>query len=122
MKFMLMVHETTRPTAEPPAELFAAIGALGAENTANGSLIEVGGLLPIEAGAVVRLASDAITTTDGPFVETRELVGGFAVYDVADAAAAAAKAEAFLDAHRKTWPGWEGWIEVRGLMDVQRPA
>ena len=122
MKFMLMVHETTRPTAEPPAELFAAIGALGAENTANGSLIEVGGLLPIEAGAVVRLASDAITTTDGPFVETRELVGGFAVYDVADAAAAATKAEAFLDAHRKTWPGWEGWIEVRGLMDVQRPA
>jgi len=122
MKFMLMVHETTRPTAEPPAELFAAIGALGAENTANGSLIEVGGLLPIEAGAVVRLASDAITTTDGPFVETRELVGGFAVYDVADAAAAATKAEAFLDAHRKTWPGWEGWIEVRGLMDIQQPA
>jgi hypothetical protein len=122
MKFMLMVHETTRPTAEPPAELFAAIGALGAENTANGSLIEVGGLLPIEAGAVVRLASDAITTTDGPFVETRELVGGFAVYDVADVTAAAVKAEAFLDAHRKAWPGWEGWIEVRGLMDVQQPA
>src|SRR5262245_59205211 len=121
MKYMLMVHETKRP-GEPPAELFAAIGALGAENTANGSLIEVGGLLPIEAGAVVRLASDAITTTDGPFVETRELVGGFAVYDVADAAAAAAKAEAFLDAHRKTWPGWEGWIEVRGLMGVQQPA
>jgi hypothetical protein len=122
MKFMLMVHETTRPTDEPPVELFAAIGALGAENTANGSLVEVGGLLPIEAGAVVRLASDAISTTDGPFVETRELVGGFAVYDVPDVAAAAAKAEAFLDAHRKTWPGWEGWIEVRGLMDVQQPS
>jgi hypothetical protein len=122
MKFMLLVHETTRPTAEPPAELFAAIGALGAENTANGSLVEVGGLLPIQAGSVVTLAGDAITTTDGPFVEARELVGGYAVYEVADTAAANDKAEVFLDAHRKTWPGWEGWVEVRALFDNPQPS
>jgi hypothetical protein len=122
MKFMLMVHEVTRPTAEPPAELFAAIGALGAENTANGSLIEVGGLLPIQAGAVVRLADDTITTTDGPFVETRELVGGYAVYELPDAATAVTKAEAFLGAHRKSWPGWEGWVEVRAMVDGQKSA
>jgi hypothetical protein len=116
MKFMLMVHETTRPTAEPPAELFAAIGALGAQETANGTLIEVGGLLPIEAGAVVTLAGGAITTTDGPFVETRELVGGYSVYELPDAKAATEKADAFLAAHRDTWPGWEGWVEVRAVM------
>lgn len=120
-KYMLMVHETTRPTAEPPAELFAAIGALGAENTASGALVEVGGLMPIEAGAVVTLAGDAITTTDGPFVEARELVGGYAVYDVPDVTAAAKKAEAFLAAHQQTWPGWEGWVEVRGLVDQTAP-
>jgi hypothetical protein len=120
MKFMLMVHEVTRPTAEPPAELFAAIGALGAKNTANGSLVEVGGLLPVEAGAVVRLAGSAVTTVDGPFVETKELVGGFAVYEVPDVKAAVEKAEDFLEAHRQTWPGWEGWIEVRGLMEQPR--
>ena len=119
---MMLVHEVTRPTTQPPAELFAAIGALGAENTANGSLIEVGGLLPIEAGSVVRLAGGAITTTDGPFVETRELVGGYAVYDVPDIAAASRKAEAFLDAHRSTWPGWEGWVEVRALLDAPPAA
>jgi hypothetical protein len=117
MKFMLMVHEVTRPTVEPPAGLFAAIGALGAENTANGSLVEVGGLMPIETGAVVRLAGGAITTTDGPFVETKELVGGFAVYDVPDATVAAKKAADFLEAHRATWPGWEGWVEVRSFVD-----
>ena len=116
MRFMLMVHETYRP-GDPPAELYAGIGALGAENTANGSLVEVGGLLPIEAGAVVRLAGGAVTTTDGPFVETRELVGGYAVYDVKDVAEAAAKAEAFLDVHHRTWPGWEGWVEIRGVME-----
>jgi hypothetical protein len=117
MKYMLLVHETTRPTAEPPVELFAAIGALGAENTANGSLVEVGGLMPIEAGAVVALKGGSVTTTDGPFVESRELVGGYAVYEVADVAEAVKKAESFLDAHHRTWPGWEGWVEVRALFD-----
>ena len=116
MKFMLMVHEVTRPTAEPPAELFAAIGALGAKETANGTLVEVGGLLPIDAGAVVRLAGGAITAVDGPFVETKELVGGYSVYDLPDVKAAEAKAEAFLAAHRDAWPGWEGWVEVRVIM------
>jgi hypothetical protein len=122
MKFMMLVHEVTRPTADAPAALFAAIGALGAENTANGSLVEVGGLLPVEVGAVVTLESGKITTTDGPFVETRELVGGYAVYEVPDAAVAAQKAEAFLEAHRSTWPGWEGWVEVRAIMDTQPPS
>jgi hypothetical protein len=117
---MLMVHEVTRPTEEPPVALFAAIGALGAENTANGSLVEVGGLLPIQVGSVVSLSGGAITTTDGPFVETRELVGGYAVYDVTDVAEASKKAEAFLAAHKHSWPGWEGWVEVRAVMD--RPA
>lgn len=117
MKFMLMVHETTRPTDQPPVELFQAIGALGAQETATGALIEVGGLMPIENGAVVTLAGHAIATTDGPFVEARELVGGYSVYDVPDLAAANQKAEAFLAAHRDSWPGWEGWIEVRAVME-----
>jgi len=117
MKFMLMVHETTRPTEHPPAELFAAIGALGAAEQAAGTLVEVGGLLPIQAGSVVRLAGDTVTTTDGPFVEAKELVGGYSVYEVADVAEANEKARIFLEAHRTTWPGWEGWVEVRALME-----
>jgi hypothetical protein len=117
VKFMMLVHETTRPTEQPPAELFAAIGALGAKESAAGRLIEVGGLLPIEAGAVVTLAGGAIATTDGPFVEARELVGGYSVYELPDVAEASKKAEAFLEAHRNTWPGWEGWVEVRPLME-----
>lgn len=118
MKFMLLVHETTRPTDQPPAELFAAIGALGAQESAAGTLIEVGGLMPIQAGAVVTLAGAAIATTDGPFVEATELVGGYSVYELPDVAEATRKAEAFLDAHRTTWPGWEGWVEVRALMEM----
>ena len=118
MKFMTMVHETRRPSPEPPAELYAAMGALQAASAADGSLFEVGGLLPIEAaGAIVTLASGTVTTTDGPFVEAKELVGGYAVYNVADVAAAAEKSAAFLQIHQDTWPGWEGWVEVRALFD-----
>ncbi|WP_028660714.1 YciI family protein [Nocardioides insulae] len=115
MKFMTMVHETNRPSDQPPAELFAAIGALQAEESASGALVEAGGLMPIESGAVVRLAGGAVTTTDGPFVETKELVGGYAVYDLPDLGAAVAKTEEFLAAHRNTWPGWEGWVEIRPM-------
>lgn len=119
MKFLCMIHETSRPSAEPPAELFAAMGALQAENTADGSLVEIGGLLPVEmTGAIVTLTGGSITTTDGPFVESKELVGGYAVYDVPDVAAAVRKSEAFLDIHRKAWPGWEGWIEVRAYFEA----
>lgn len=119
MKFMTMVHETQRPTPEPPAELFAALGGFQAEATADGSVVEVGGLMPIDlSGAIVTLTGGSLTTTDGPFVEARELVGGYAVYDVPDLPAAVAKAEAFLQVHRDAWPGWEGWIEVRALFEA----
>lgn len=116
MKFMLLVHETSRPS-EPPMELFAAIGALGAKESEAGTLIEVGGLMPIEAGSVVTLADGAIATTDGPFVEAKELVGGYSVYELADVTEANAKARAFLQTHLDCWPGWEGWVEVRALME-----
>jgi len=84
MKFMTMVHETHRPTAEPPA----ALGGLQASGTADGTLVEIGGLAPIEHGAVVTLTGRSLTTTDGPFVEVKELVGGYAVYEVRDLAGA----------------------------------
>lgn len=119
MKFMTLVHETKRPTPEPPAELFAAIGALQAKAGADGTLVEVGGLMPVDAaGAIVTLTGGKITTTDGPFVEVKELVGGYAVYDVPDVATAVAKSEDFLNCHHTAWPGWEGWVEVRAMFEA----
>ena len=115
MKFMLLVHETTRP-GEPPAELFAAIGAIGAQESAAGTLVDVGGMLPIQDGSVVTLASGTIATTDGTSVSAKELAGGYSVYELTDLAEANEKARAFLQAHAETWPGWEGWVEVRALM------
>ena len=116
MRYMLLVHETSRPS-EPPPELFTAIGAIGAKESAAGTLLEVGGLMPIEAGSVVTLASGTIATADGRFVDAKDLVGGYSVYELVDVAEANEKARAFLHAHLDTWPGWEGWVEVRQLME-----
>jgi hypothetical protein len=116
MKFMLLVHETTRP-GEPPAGVFAAIGAIGAKESAAGTLVDVGGMLPIADGAVVTLASGTISITAGASVEAKELANGYSVYELTDLAEANEKARAFLQAHAETWPGWEGWVEVRALME-----
>ncbi|SKB08149.1 MULTISPECIES: YciI family protein [Aeromicrobium] len=119
MKFMTMVHETHRPTDEPPIELFAAIGELQAKATAEGTFVQAGGLAPMEMqGAIVSLSGGSITTTDGPYVEVKELVGGYAVYDVPDLDTAVRKAQGFLQVHQNAWPGWEGWVEVRPIFEA----
>lgn len=55
------------------------------------------------------------------FVEAKELVGGYSVYELVDLAEANQKAQAFLQTHLDTWPGWEGWVEVRQLMEQPSP-
>jgi hypothetical protein len=90
-----------------------------AQEVAAGTLVEVGGLLPIEAnGALVTLSDGAVTTTDGPFVEAKELVGGYAVYDVATVEEAVERSRAFLQLHHDTWPGWEGFVQVRAIFEA----
>ena len=74
------------------------------------TLIEVGGLMPIEAGAVVTLAGAAIATTDGPFVETKEALAGYYVVEAPDLDAALAVA--------REVPAPYGGVEVRPLLST----
>jgi hypothetical protein len=66
----------------PPQELMEGIAKLGEEAMKAGVLVQPGGLLPSKRGARVRLAGSKISVTDGPFTEAKELIGGFAIYDV----------------------------------------
>jgi hypothetical protein len=59
---------------------------------------------------------------DGPFAEAREVIGGYAVYDTASKAEAIAWATRFLDLHKQHWPGWEGEVEVRQIMEGPPPG
>ncbi|SDB16083.1 YciI family protein [Bauldia litoralis] len=114
MRFMVIVKSVETGTP-PPQALMDAIGALGVEATEAGVMGEVGGLMPTAAGAEVRISGGSVSVTDGPFSEAKEVIGGFAIYDVASREEAVAWTERFMDLHRKHWPGWEGVSEIRQM-------
>ena len=81
MRFMAIVkpgkdYEAGKP---PSPELMAAMGKLNQESTASGIFVTGGGLLPSSQGHKLRMSAGKITVTDGPFAETKEVIGGFAI-------------------------------------------
>jgi len=117
VKFITMVKSAER-AAPPPQALMDGIAQLGADAAKAGVFVEMGGLLPTAMGARVRLAGGKVTVTDGPFSEAKEVIGGYAVYDVKTKAEAIEWTKRFLDLHKKHWPSWEGEVEVRQLFDA----
>ena len=84
----------------------------------NGDLVHTGGLLPSKDGVRLRLANGKITVTDGPFSESKEIIGGWAILDVPSKADAIRIATEFMELHRKHWPGFEGESEVRPMFEA----
>ena len=117
MRFLNMIkgRENVGP---PPNALMAAIAKLGEEAMKAGVLIETGGLLPSAMGARVRLSRGDLAVTDGPFTEAKELIGGYAVYDVKSKKEAIGWASRFMQLHKDHWPGWEGESEIRQIFDA----
>jgi hypothetical protein len=116
MRFMIMVKSAER-AGPPPQALMEAIAKLGEEAVRKGILVETGGLLPAAMSTRVRLAGGKITTTDGPFTEAKEVVGGFAVYDLESKEEAVKHTRRFMELHREHWKGWEGESEIRQIVD-----
>ena len=117
MRFMTMVKSAER-SGPPPRELMDAIAKLGEEATKAGVLVETGGLLPSALGARVRLSKGQLNTTDGPFTEAKELIGGYAVYEVKSKQEAIQWTERFMQLHREHWAGWEGETEIRQVFSA----
>jgi hypothetical protein len=118
-KFMTIVKGSENH-APPPPELFEAIDTLMQE--AGKRLVGVGGLLASASGARARLKKGKVTVTDGPFTETKEVIGGFAIYDVPTLDEAKEWTRRFLDAHVKHFPGWDCEVEIRQMVDDPRPT
>jgi hypothetical protein len=119
MRYMMMVRlDESMPAGPPPPSLFAAIGELGEQARKDGALLEEGGLLPSSAGALVRLSGGQVSVIDGPFTEAKELIGGFAVYQVRTKDDAIEAARRFMELHAEHWPGVEAVCEVRQMMDA----
>lgn len=114
MKFLTMI-KSKEPSAPPPPALMEAIGKLGFEATQSGELVLTGGLLPSAMGARIRLSGGQLVVKDGPFTEAKEVVGGFAIYEVESREKAVEASMRFMKLHQQHWPGWEGECEIRPM-------
>ena len=107
----LMLLKATPPSTPPPAGLMDAIAALGEEATRAGALLDAAGLAPSAAGARVQLTGRALSVTDGPFTEAKEMIS-YALYQVRSKDEAVEWASRFVALHRDLWEGWEGEAEI----------
>jgi hypothetical protein len=121
MRFMTIV-KSAESSGPPPQALMDAIAKLGEEAARAGTLVEMGGLFPTAMGTRVRLTKGQLTVTDGPFTESKEVVGGYAVHELKSKEEAIDAAVRFMELHKQHWPGWEGETEVRQLFEAPVPA
>lgn len=122
MRFLMMhrLDESAPEAWNPTQDFMAKMGAFIEESISKGILITAEGVHPSEKGARVRKArGGAITATDGPFTETKEVIGGFGLINAADRAEAVAYAQRYADLFA------EVEVEVRQVVefdDLPAPA
>ena len=63
----------------------------------------------------VRVRSGKLSVVDGPFVEAKEVVGGYAIFELRDKEEAVAMAVEFMQLHKDHMPNWEGTCELRSF-------
>ncbi len=118
MKYLSFIrHSESYRESGPPPALMEAMGKFVETSFRDGTLVDTGGLLPSTDGARVRLAGGKLTVTDGPFSESKEVIGGWAILNLPSKAEAIRVATEFMELHRRHWPGFEGESEVRPIFD-----
>jgi hypothetical protein len=113
MKFMFILKSEHRMGPSP--KLLEEMQKLTRREIEAGRLLENGGLKPIAEGAQVRVADGQLHVIDGPYAEAKEVIGGYAVFELKDKEEALASAVEFMQLHKDYLPGWEGTCEVRAF-------
>ena len=96
MRF-LSIYKHVETNEPPTPELMANMGNLIEEMTKAGTLVSTEGCLPTAKGAKVRRSAGKVTVTDGPFSESKEVVGGFAILEAKSKEEAIALTKRFLE-------------------------
>ena len=112
MRFMMLV-KSVENCGPPPKALMEEIGKLAQEAVKSGTMVESGGLSPTAMSTRVRVSNGKVTAIDGPFTESKEVVGGYAMFELKSKQEAIEGAMRFMELHKKHWPGWEGETEIR---------
>jgi hypothetical protein len=111
MRFMYIV--TSAHSGPPTPELLGAMHKLADREIKAGRMIDNGGLMPLSGGAQVHIKAAKLSIVDGPFVEAKEVIGGYAIFELPGKEEAVAMAVEFMQLHKDFMPGWEGTCEVR---------
>ena len=123
MRYMMFIkHTEDYRNADVPASLYEEMGKFIEETTKSGNFVSGAGLQPSSAGTRVRLKGGKITVMDGPFTESKEIVGGYSIIDAKSDEEALSLARRFMEIHLKHWPTFEGECEMRPLEEEAQPA
>ena len=118
MRFMMIYKPANfrdMETGVPPtAEHMAAMGKLIGELAQSGVLLATDGLQKSAKGARVKVSESKVTVTDGPFTEAKELIAGFAIFELPSKVEAIELTKRFLSI------AGDGEVEIRQMQD--RPA
>jgi len=118
MKYLSFIRSSEAHRASPPPPaLMEAMGEFVERSLREGTVVDTGGLLPSKDGVRIRIADGQLSVTDGPFSESKEIIGGWAILQADSKAEAIRIATEFMELHRKHWPGFEGESEVRPMFD-----
>ena len=113
-QYLLAVHSVEgepMPSQEQMQQAYKDVDALNGELQSSGVWVFAGGLQPPSSATVVRAHGGQVVTTDGPFAETKEQLGGFWIIDVADLDAA-------LEWARKATVACAAPVEVRPFQEI----
>ncbi len=113
MRYMVMLSMKS-DVGPPPPELMTAMDAAMAEAFGSGLMIDAGGLMD-DQQTTFTVREGALSRTDGPYAEAKEVVGGYAVLDVRSHEEAVEGARRMMQVHLDHWPGWEGSADVRRI-------
>ena len=105
MRFMSLIrlNEDDIPESGPGPELMREMGELIDEMTRAGVLLDTGGLRPTAEGARLRWNHGELSVTDGPFTESKEFIGGYAIFQAKSKEEAAEWTTRFLKVHGRDW-------------------
>ena len=112
MRFISMIRVDEKTGQVPSEQLMNDMGKLMEELTHAGQLISTAGLRPTAEGVRVRLRRGKLSMIDGPFTETKEVIGGYAVLEAKSKEEAIELTQRFLKVHGDEW---EIECEVRQL-------
>ena len=115
MRYLSIIRANEQQGA-PPQALMDAMDKYVAKTLGEGTVVTTGGLAPSAVGIRVRIQKGRLSVTDGPFTETKEVIGGYAVIAADTREAAIRSTREFMQLHLDHWPGWEGECELRELV------